>query len=110
MSSSEILNAYGQIDVLCIPSLVYETGPLTLLEGLYSGCVVAGSSHLGQIDYLKQNGTVVPNDDAESWASFFNECLVSATKIRNNRNANTVPIRSMRKCAEVFISACKAFA
>ena len=59
------------LDVLAVPSLWLETGPLVVLEAFASGVPVIGSD-LGGISELVghgRNGLLVPHDDLNAWTA-----------------------------------------
>ena len=86
MPVEEVLKEYARLDVLCIPSIVFETGPLTLFEGIYSGCRVYGSTMIGQIELLRKYGTVVDDNTSEAWKNVFCECVINLSQLRSQRS------------------------
>lgn len=88
LSPKEIISVYGGLDVLCIPSIVHETGPLTLLEGVYSGCMVAGSNNVGHISVLKKYGEIIKNNSVLEWRNFFIRYIDQKEILRNKERAN----------------------
>lgn len=99
----EIIKKYSELDVLCLPSMVYETGPLTLLEGVYSGCFVAGSENIGQMDFLKKFGKCLQCNTVQSWSDFFQECYNSLESIRQNRRSIFEQYRTMETVAKEIL-------
>lgn len=103
MPPEEIPDKLGSLDVLCIPSLVFETGPLTLREGVYSGCYVAGSDQVGQMDFLLHYGKLIDSNTPEGWAAFFTECIRNIEKIRRSRQDSFPNAKSMDFVAEEIL-------
>ena len=66
---------YADIDLVCIPSIWPETGPLVLFEALNEGIPVFGSSSIGQIELLRARGTVVETNDVATWVAVLSEAL-----------------------------------
>ena len=58
---------YLGMDLLAIPSVWLETGPLTMMEALAAGVRVFGSRQIGQIGMLRDQGEVVEPNTPESW-------------------------------------------
>lgn len=82
-------------DVLAVPSLVMETGPLVVLEAQAAGLFVLGS-RLGGIAELvsdARRGTLVPPGDVTAWAAAI-ESLVARRKagqlVRERRQVRTM--------------------
>jgi glycosyltransferase involved in cell wall biosynthesis len=63
------IGEYRRLDMLAIPSVWMETGPLTLYEGLALNLPVYGSCRIGQLKLLREHGTVVEPNTPESWRS-----------------------------------------
>ena len=63
----EMAKIYQKIDLLCIPSVWPETGPLVLFEALQRGIPVYGSSRVGQLGLLQERGRVVEPNTVEQW-------------------------------------------
>lgn len=86
ISAEKIPDVLGNFDVLCIPSLVFETGPFTLREGVYSGCYVIGSDQVGQREFLVKHGYLIKNNTPTGWAEVFEDCIKNIDSIRTQRN------------------------
>lgn len=67
LSFDGMLAAYQEIDLLCIPSVWLETGPLVLFEALQLGIPVLGSRNIGQLQLLECRGTVVDPNTPDGW-------------------------------------------
>ena len=93
----------GNFDVFCIPSTIYETGPLTLRESVYSGCYVVGSDKIGQIDFLKKYGQVIEQNTPECWKNIFERCVRDIEFIRVNRRREFPDALSMDALAEQLL-------
>jgi glycosyltransferase involved in cell wall biosynthesis len=63
----EVAKAYGQFDLVAIPSVTLETGPLVLFEALQMGVPVFGSNKLGHLGLLESVGMVVTPNDVAGW-------------------------------------------
>ena len=102
MPAANVLREYAKLDVLCIPSLVFETGPLTLFEGIYSGCRVYGSTQIGQMATLRKYGSVVEENTSLAWSSVFREGLqkVKEWRLMPKRDFN---YRTMSSVAEELL-------
>ena len=68
------IEEYQRFDLLAIPSVWLETGPLTLMEAAASGVRVYGSNRIGQLGLLRRHGHVVESNSATGWS----EALTSA--------------------------------
>lgn len=99
MPAADVLKEYAKLDVICIPSVIFETGPLTLFEGIYSGCSVYGSEMIGQIDTLRRYGFVVADNTPNGWAKVFGDCLNNLSSIRSSR-LKCFEYRTMQSVAE----------
>lgn len=88
-------------DILAIPSLCMETGPLVALEALAAGVPVLGSD-LGGISELVrsgENGWLVPPGDVRAWAEALRR-LCGQDGARPRRVALAEPVRTMSQVAE----------
>ena len=104
LPADEVPERLGSLDVLCIPSVVFETGPLTLREGVYSGCLVAGSDQVGQMDFLTRYGRKIAPNHANAWAEFMRDCILDIGNIRNSRKTEFPEAKSMDSVAENVLS------
>ena len=64
---TELMKRYGELDLLCIPSVWPETGPLVLFEALQCGVPVYGTGRVGQLKLLQSRGLVVEPNTREEW-------------------------------------------
>lgn len=90
----EMVSLLDEVDILTIPSIWPETGPLTLFEGAAAGCMLLGSQNVGQLEFLKKFGKIVPEDTADAWERALRAAL--ATPFRRERKAG---IRTMAETA-----------
>jgi glycosyltransferase involved in cell wall biosynthesis len=67
LSMKDMEREYSNIDLLCIPSVSLETGPLVLFEALQHGVPVLGSKRIGQIGLLRDRGGIVEPNTPEQW-------------------------------------------
>lgn len=58
---------YPNLDILAIPSVWFETGPLVLMEALQFGIPVFGSNRIGQLRLLRERGRVIEMNTPEGW-------------------------------------------
>jgi len=72
---AEMANAYAELDLVCIPSVWLETGPLVLFEALQMGVPVFGSNRLGHLSLLKEGGLIVEPNTAEGWRAALSRAL-----------------------------------
>lgn len=85
----QLLAKYADFDILAIPSTVRETGPLTFLEGLYSGCHVMSTPYVGFAQLLAKEGTIIKNNTAEGWADAIQDYSVNLAHWRTNNKMST---------------------
>jgi len=64
---SEMIEEYLALDLLAIPSIWLETGPLTLLEAIQMGVAVYGTDTIGQKNLIEKYGEIVYPNTVESW-------------------------------------------
>jgi glycosyltransferase involved in cell wall biosynthesis len=94
----KMIDEYMKLDLLVIPSVWLETGPLTLFEALQMGVPVWGASTIGQIDLLKQYGRVIEPNTVSSWRQAFQKLAEDTNGAMLNRregNNEQTPLRSM---------------
>jgi glycosyltransferase involved in cell wall biosynthesis len=90
---------YSQIDVLVVPSLAFETGPLVVLEAHAAGVPVVGSNLGGIAERVVHgvNGLLVPPDDAVALASALRSLIIDRAQL--GRLTPRGPVRTMRDVA-----------
>lgn len=67
LTMTEMMKQYADIDLLCIPSISLETGPLVLFEAFQRGIPVFASDRIGQMQLLQERGEVVEPNTVEGW-------------------------------------------
>lgn len=100
VAASETVRVLRHYDLLAVPSLWQETGPLVVLEAFAAGIPVLGSK-LGGIAELVQdgvNGWLAPAGDSNAWG-------VLLARLANNPERTRMPIsqpspRTMKTVAE----------
>ena len=100
LSGAPLLNLFQQSDVLAVPSIWMETGPLVVLEAFSQRLPVIGS-HRGGIAELvthEKNGWLVPAGDVEAWANALDMIASDRGKLANAR-ATMGAVRSMKEVA-----------
>lgn len=100
----ELLEKYAKYDIQCVPSLISETGPLVVLEGLYSGCFVATSVFIGLKKEVEQYGITIQPNDIKHWSEFFRHCIANKETIRACRIKNFSEVRSMNAIAKQILT------
>jgi glycosyltransferase involved in cell wall biosynthesis len=101
----EIIEEYRRLDMLAVPSLYMETGPLVVLEGLAVGTPVYASTNMGQVKLMEEMGTVVHPNTPEAWRRVFDDAFAAHREgrwpgIRQAVLARRKPIRQMQDVAE----------
>lgn len=94
----EMMCEYLLLDLLAIPSIWLETGPLTLLEAIQMGVLVYGSETLGQKHLLGNHGKVVSPNTVEAWINSLTSASIkfqAGTLIKHKE----VRVRTMREVA-----------
>jgi glycosyltransferase involved in cell wall biosynthesis len=76
---SEQSNALSRLDVVVVPSVWIETGPLTVLEAFAAGVPVLGSDLSGINEWVRedQNGWLFPPGDAAALAAKIGQLCAS---------------------------------
>lgn len=96
MPHHDILHEYAKLDAVIIPSEIFETGPYTLLEALYSGCHVLASSNVGQLSLVQKYGKIVAPNSPSEWSKVLSETLNNISQWRVNPiNIENADIRLM---------------
>jgi glycosyltransferase involved in cell wall biosynthesis len=67
LSLPDVLRAYQDLDLVAIPSVTLETGPLVLFEAHQLGVPVFGSGRLGHPKLVEVGGMVVDPNSPEGW-------------------------------------------
>ena len=98
VAHDQIFDLMSGFDVLAVPSLWLETGPLVALEALAAGTPVLGSD-LGGIAELvsSASGTLVPSGDVEAWS----RAIADAASSTNDYQVPRLPRSSRQVAAEM---------
>lgn len=94
-----IIGAYQKLDVLAIPSLWLETGPLTLLEALSLGVGVWGSDTVGQMAVLKAHGRVIKPTSVVTWQAALESAFAQHASGALDCTRSPITVRTMREVA-----------
>ena len=94
----EMIEVYRSLDLLAIPSIWLETGPLTLLEALAFGVMPWGSDRIGQLDALKHYGRVIAPNTTTSWQIALNEAF-KQHRTRTWQQMKPTAVRTMKDVA-----------
>lgn len=95
-----MLAEYQKLNLLAIPSVWLETGPLTLLEAATLGVEVWGSETIGQMAMLEQYGRVVRPNTVEAWQNALERAFEEHTMGKRHDSALDAPsIRTMQDVA-----------
>lgn len=91
---------FGSMDILAIPSVWFEAGPLVALEALAAGVPVMGSDLGGIKEIIKHriNGLLVKPGDVKAWADAILFLLTNKNILREMRS-NLKPVKSMKDVA-----------
>ena len=108
MPNDKLLKEYGKFDLVCIPSLCFETGPYTLLESMYSGCLTLCSKNIGQLGFSKRFGGMVVNENtASEWSDVISYHAQNLQRLRNKIMAKEQisEIRTFKNVSQPLLSA-----
>ena len=100
LSGAPLLNLFQQSDVLAVPSIWMETGPLVVLEAFSQRLPVIGSRRGGIAELVthEKNGWLVPAGDVEAWANALDMIASDRGKLAN-ACATIGAVRSMKEVA-----------
>jgi glycosyltransferase involved in cell wall biosynthesis len=87
-------------DVLMVPSISLETGPLTVLEAQAAGLFVLGSRRGGIAELVDETdaGELVEAGDVVAWTAAI--ARLAERKARGNLPRHTGPVRTMAMAAQ----------
>jgi glycosyltransferase involved in cell wall biosynthesis len=71
----EVVHAYAELDLVCIPSVWCETGPLVLFEALQMDIPVFGSNRVGHLGLLREGGMIVEPNTPDGWQAALTSAL-----------------------------------
>ena len=95
----DVLATISGLDVLAVPSLGLETGPLVVLEAFAAGVPVLGSNLGGIAELVRPNqgGRLLPAGDVDAWR----RAILELARSRSRHDLGDVPIpRSMEHVAD----------
>ena len=101
LEPDQVLNAMAQLDLVLVPSVCLETGPLVVLEAFAAGTPVLGSELGGIAELVRSdaNGLLLPPGDVESGADALGKIAADRSPIQRWREG----IESPRTMAEVAV-------
>lgn len=99
LPADQVLATMAQLDLVLVPSLWMETGPLVVLESFAAGTPVLGSDRGGIAELVRSdsNGLLLPPGDVEAWA----DALAQITADRSPIQCWREGIHQPRTMAEV---------
>ena len=99
LSADEVIPAMRQLDLVLVPSLWMETGPLVVLEAFAAGTPVLGSDRGGIAELVRSgvDGLLLPPGDAGAWAKALAQLSVERSPIQRWRQV----IQQTRTMADV---------
>ncbi len=100
LSHDQILQKYAEYDIQCLPSTVFDNGPLALWEGAYSGCLIVSSENIGQKAFVSKYGYIVAPNNPESWAAYIQCCVANLSELRSQRIEKFPEYSSMNAIAK----------
>ncbi len=99
--NGEVTSLLSDYDLLAVPSLWLETGPLVVLEAFAAGIPVIGSNRGGIAELVEDhvNGLLVEPESVDAWSAALNELASDPALVRRLR-AGVRPPRSMSDVAD----------
>jgi glycosyltransferase involved in cell wall biosynthesis len=96
----DVLTVLAGFDVLAVPSLWMETGPLVMLEASAAGIPVLGSDLGGIVELVEAGvtGRLLPAGDVDAWSRALAELAATPPALRFPQPSR--PPRSMHQIAE----------
>jgi glycosyltransferase involved in cell wall biosynthesis len=99
---ADALGEYQGMSLLAVPSVSFETGPLTLFEAQAMGVPVYGSNRLGQLEVLKAYGRIVEPNTPAGWARALEEAYALFQRGEwPKEQSSRDPQRKLRTMADV---------
>ena len=100
LSGAPLLSLFQHSDLLAVPSVVMETGPLVVLEAFSQRLPVIGSRRGGIAELVsdEKNGWLVPAGDVQAWANALDRIAMDRSKLTRARAAMGA-VRSMGEVA-----------
>ena len=101
LSSDQVLATMAGLDLVVVPSLWLETGPLVVLEAFAAGVPVLGSNRGGIAELVQSgiNGQLLPTGDHKIWSETLSSLAANPQIVKHWRAAVKSP-RTMRTVAE----------
>jgi len=105
ISHDRLAGFLEQIDVLAVPSIYMETGPLVVLEAHAFGIPVMGANIGGIAERIRDgvDGWLLPLDDSAAWAAVMRDLAMNRDKLARFA-ANARPGRTMTDVADDMAS------
>ena len=105
LSGATLISLFQQSDLLAVPSIWMETGPLVVLEAFSQHLPVIGSCRGGIAELVdhEKTGWLVAAGDANAWTSALEAIAVDRTKLERAR-AMIGTVRTMKQVALEHVS------
>ena len=105
LSGAPLLSLFQQSDVLAVPSIWMETGPLVVLEAFSQRLPVIGSRRGGIAELVahEKNGWLIPAGDVQAWVDALEMIALDRSRIVRARAA-IGPVRTMSEVAFEHLS------
>ena len=105
LSGAPLLALFQEADLLAVPSIWMETGPLVVLEAFSQQLPVIGSRRGGIAELIQHeiNGWLVSAGDIEAWARTL-ELIAQNRSLLERARANIGPVRTMKQVAIEHLS------
>ena len=103
IAHDDVVRTLRGYDVLAVPSRIFETGPLVLLEAFAAGIPVLGSDVGGISDRIAHgtNGLLLPRFDTGAWARALRELAADRALVRRLAGGITPPRRMSDVAADM---------
>ena len=101
LSGEPLLSLFQQSDLLAVPSIWMETGPLVVLEAFSQQLPVIGSRRGGIAELVdhEKNGWLVAAGDANAWAVAL-DAIAKDRSMLDRARASIGTVRTMKQVAE----------
>jgi glycosyltransferase involved in cell wall biosynthesis len=103
LTQDDLPTVLVQHDVIAVPSVWLETGPIVVLEGLAAGLFVLGSQMGGVAELINspEKGRLVAAGDVSAWTQAIEDLSLSHVENRLSRRA--WPVRTMEHVADEMV-------
>jgi glycosyltransferase involved in cell wall biosynthesis len=93
LSPEQVLAAMARLDLVAVPSIWLETGPLVVLEAFAAGTPVLGSDRGGIAELVRSgvDGLLLPAGDVAAWAGALEQLVADRAPLRRWRGAIRPP-------------------